>query len=471
MRGGGSVPFVALLVGAGLALAVLAAPTKAASAALAAAGGAALVLVLARRRRRELDAVARGIEEAAEGRRPGAAEGDSADTETLLAALGELADGVAAQRQGSEKARRLARTLVEEVPVGLLVVDARLRLLEANPAARRLFRSPDLGAGAALVDLVREPRLVSLFEAGVERRGRDDAADPAEAAEPSVVRLDAEVGREQILEVTVRPLSWAASPEDPAAVGVVRDVTEQERTEELRRRFVADVSHELRTPLAGIRAAGETLSGEEALPEELRRLTGIVLRQSSEMEALVSDLIDLSQIESGAVTLTLEPIPVGPLLADVARDLAEAAAARDVTVAVEVPPGLAVSGDRRRLAQVFRNLVDNAVKFSPRGARVEVLAEAMVPGPRGEPAVAVHVVDRGIGIARADQDRIFHRFYRADRSRNRSVPGTGLGLAIVKHLLILHGGEVRVDSAPGSGSRFSVVLPAAAAAVPAQEPS
>jgi signal transduction histidine kinase len=119
-----------------------------------------------------------------------------------------------------------------------------------------------------------------------------------------------------------------------------------------------------------------------------------------------------------------------------------------------------VSGDRRRLAQVFRNLVDNAVKFSPAGGRVDVLAEGGAPGGEGLSSCVVHVVDRGLGIPRSEQARIFQRFYRVDPSRAKSVPGTGLGLAIVKHILILHGGSIRVESEPGKGSRFTVSLPA-----------
>jgi len=200
---------------------------------------------------------------------------------------------------------------------------------------------------------------------------------------------------------------------------------------------------------------------EESLPADLARLLDILKRQSAQLQDLVSDLTDLSQIESGAVSLSTEGLSVKALLTGVVHDLAAFAAARGVTVAVEAPEGLTVSGDRRRLAQVFRNLVDNAVKFSPAGARVDVLAEALGPAA-GEPARAVvHVVDRGLGIPRSELGKIFQRFYRVDPSRAKSVPGTGLGLAIVKHLLILHNGSIAVDSEPGRGSRFSVTLPAA----------
>jgi signal transduction histidine kinase len=282
--------------------------------------------------------------------------------------------------------------------------------------------------------------------------GAVEAVLSGQLPDSAVIRLGGELTPEQVLEVTVRAVPHGARSGEPAAVGVVRDVTERERNETMRRRFVSDVSHELRTPIASIRAAIDTLAGEEVLPPDLARLVSIIQRQSGEMQDLVSDLTDLSQMESGAVTLQIETFPLQPLLLSVVKDLASFAESRQVTVAVEGPPDLTVRGDRRRLAQVFRNLVDNAVKFSPPGARVDVLAE-------NRAAVVVHVVDRGIGIARSEQDRIFQRFYRVDPSRAKSVPGTGLGLAIVKHLLILHGGSIKVESEPGKGSRFTVALP------------
>jgi two-component system phosphate regulon sensor histidine kinase PhoR len=418
-----------------------------------------LVIAIRQRHANALARVVAGVTEAAEGRRPSPPPGSSEETEEVFQALARFAQLVAAERAGSAKARLLARAVFEQVPVGLVVVDRTLALLDANPAALALFRAPAGAPRHALVDLVRDPQTLRLFEAGI--RGE------VLAEESAVLRLGGEITPEQVLEVNVRAVPHGAAAGEPAAVGVIRDVTERERTETMRRRFVSDVSHELRTPIAAIRAAVETLAGENELPPDLARLMSILEKQSSEMEALVSDLTDLSQIESGAVTLAIEPIPLKPLLLSVVRDLAPAAGARGVIVAVEADEHLELLGDRRRISQVFRNLVDNAVKFSPPGQRVDVLAEGGAPdgapdgGDRISPLV-VHVVDRGIGIPRTEQDRIFQRFYRVDPSRAKSVPGTGLGLAIVKHLLILHGGAIRVDSEPGKGSCFTVTLPAAA---------
>ncbi|HQR45505.1 MAG TPA: ATP-binding protein [Thermoanaerobaculia bacterium] len=413
---------------------------------------ALLFLAVRRRQRRELSRVTAGIAEAAEGRAPRLPAGSSEETEEVFGALTRFARLVAAQVEGSEKARLLARTVFEQVPVGLVVVDSGLGLLDANPAALALFRVPAGSPCHALVDVVREPAILKLFETGI--RAAATGAPPA----TETVRLDGGAGVERVLEVTVRALPHPAPAGEAAAVGVVRDVTERERTEAMRRRFVSDVSHELRTPVAAIRAAVETLAAEESLPTDLAPLLDILMRQSGQMGDLVSDLMDLSQIESGAVQLALEDVPLRRLLLGVANDLGASAAARDVTVAVEAPDALGVVGDARRLAQIFRNLIDNAIKFSPAGARVDVLAEATA-GPFGERQATVQVVDRGIGIPRTELSNIFQRFYRVDPSRAKSVPGTGLGLAIVKHLLILHGGSIAVDSEPGKGSRFRVILP------------
>ena len=421
----------------------------------------ALIVFLGRRRHAvELDRIREGIAGAAEGRRPDAFPSDTEEGRDIFVALSRFADLVKAQREGSETARVLARTVFDEVPAGLIVVDRSLAVLDANTAALRLFGVPSVARQGALVDLVRDSAALSLFTAGTSRTQTEPPGN-------CVLRVGRS-GAERVLELAVRPVPHGDRPGEPAAVGVVRDVTERERTDELRRRFVADVSHELRTPIASIRAAAETLAGSGEIPRELSRFLEILQRQASEMEALVSDLTDLSQIESGTVTLRMGPEALAPILGDVNRGLESAAKARNVEVALDVPRGLAVRGDSRRLSQIFRNLVDNAIKYSPISSRVDVRAER-----DGSGNVLVHVVDRGLGIALSDHEKIFQRFFRVDPSRSKTTPGTGLGLAIVKHLLVLHDGAIRVESEPGKGSTFTVTLPEATAAGPsaAQEVS
>ena len=420
-----------------------------------------LVVFLSRRRHAvELDRIRAGIAGAAEGRRPNALPSGSEEGEDVYVALTRFADLARAQKEGSETARVLARTVFDEVPAGLIVVDRTLAVLDANAAALRLFEVQAFASHAALVDLVRDSAAIALFTAGTSR-------PQAEPPGPRVIRVGRS-GMERSLELTVRPVPHGDRPGEPAAVGVVRDVTERERTDELRRRFVADVSHELRTPIASIRAAAETLAESDQFPPELSRFLDILQRQAAEMEALVSDLTDLSQIESGTVTLQMAPEALAPILLDVTRGLESGAKARSIEVAVDCRRELVVLGDGRRLAQIFRNLVDNAVKYSPAFSRVDVRAER-----DGAGRVLVHVADRGLGISSSDQEKIFQRFFRVDPSRSKTTPGTGLGLSIVKHLLVLHEGAIRVDSEPGKGSTFTVVLPEAGEAGPsaAQEVS
>ena len=247
---------------------------------------------------------------------------------------------------------------------------------------------------------------------------------------------------------------------EPAAVGVVRDVTERERTETMRRRFVSDVSHELRTPVAAIRAAVETLAVEEALPPDLSRFLDILKRQSAELEALVSDLTDLSQIESGTVTLA-EPrrFRSGRSSADVVNDLAAFAEARGVTVAVEAPRS-SWSGETGAVSRRSSGTWSTTRSSTRRpSSRVDVRAEASTarerrPGPSSTSSTAASGSPGGAG---EDLPALL-----PGRPVTVEVDaGHGLGLAIVKHLLVLHDGSIRVSSEPGKGSTFTVTLPEA----------
>jgi two-component system phosphate regulon sensor histidine kinase PhoR len=240
-----------------------------------------------------------------------------------------------------------------------------------------------------------------------------------------------------------------------AAVGVLRDVTRLERTESMRRTFVGDVSHELRTPIASIAAAAETLAEGGTDEADTAQLLELIRRQSERMRELIDDLMDLAQIESGAVELRKEGLSLPEMLREVSRDLEPAAASRQIRVVVDTDGEIPVEADRRRLGQIIRNLLGNAIKFSRDGGTVRIDA-----GREGG-EIFFSIVDEGPGIPRGEQERIFQRFYQIDRSRSKARPGTGLGLAIVKHLVQLHGGRVEVESEVGRGSTFRVHLPAA----------
>jgi two-component system phosphate regulon sensor histidine kinase PhoR len=248
--------------------------------------------------------------------------------------------------------------------------------------------------------------------------------------------------------------------DEVGAVMVLHDVTELRRLEQVRTEFVANVSHELRTPLTAIHGYLETLLGgalEER--EHARRFLEIVFRQTERLGRLLDDLTDLSNIELGRIALRLEPVRLDEVVDSVLAIIAPKAEAGRVALASELAPGLGpVSADRDRLAQVLINLVDNAVKYTPEDGRVTVSAR-----PAADGRVEVAVVDTGIGIPPADLPRITERFYRVDKARSRDLGGTGLGLAIVKHLVLAHGGELRIESTPGRGTTVRVTLAAAPA--------
>ena len=393
-------------------------------------------VVAAARLSRPIDEITRAAAAiaAGESERPLPAIG-SEPLRQLGRALQRMKDSLVAALARAESERRLTATVFERLPDGLVIVDERLHVLEANQRFSRMIGVPD-PAGRALYDLLRLRSLFELFERTLRTR--------------EVSQTTARLADDVVWEVFVLPLPAGSRA---AAVGVLRDITRLERTESMRRTFVADVSHELRTPIASIGAAAETLAEGGVAAEEAAELFALILRQTGRMRELIDDLMDLAQIESGAVVLEHDRLPLLALLMEVAADLS--AAARDQGVELQVFGDAEVStfGDRRRVGQVVRNLLDNAIKFSPEGGRVELEAFSEARGP------GFSVSDQGPGVPRAERDRIFQRFYQIDRSRSKARPGSGLGLAIVKHIVHLHGGSIEVADAPGGGARFVVRFP------------
>jgi two-component system phosphate regulon sensor histidine kinase PhoR len=240
------------------------------------------------------------------------------------------------------------------------------------------------------------------------------------------------------------------------AVGVFFDITQLERLERVRREFFANLSHEVRTPLTVILAYAETLL-DGAIDDAANRARFVekLHKHATRMNELISDISDLSAIESGQVKLEPGPIRLGAIVSEMIALSHARHKDSDVSFVVSVPEGLIVNADRTRLEQILYNLVDNAVKFNRRGGTVTVSAEER------DGRAVIRITDTGIGIAEADLPRVFERLYRADKSRSGKVEGTGLGLAIVKHLVQAHGGEVSVTSHIGQGSEFHFSLPVA----------
>ena len=341
-------------------------------------------------------------------------------------------------------AGELLEAMMDSMREGLLVVDAEMRVVATNPAARDLFGAAgEKSQGRRLSDLTRNPAVLSAFLAALER---------AERVEVKVETIEA---APRAYDLRVAPLQPRA-PGGPrrGAVGVFFDITRLERLERVRQEFLSNVSHELRTPLTAIRTYVETLA-DGAIDDAAhnRRFLSVIDRNAARMHGLIDDILELSAIEAGKVAVEPAAVALRPLVGEVVTTLAARAGERRVELRNEVAEDVIVRADARRLEQMLTNLADNAVKFNREGGSV-VIAHARAGG-RDQ----ITVSDTGEGIPPEHIHRIFERFYRVDRARARALGGTGLGLAIVKHLARAHGGEVAVQSALGRGSSFTIELP------------
>lgn len=322
---------------------------------------------------------------------------------------------------------------------GILALDASGRVLVASEEARQLL---DLGEGCEghhLAELGVDYRVLRVVDACRHA----DAAVEREIADPGRV-------------VVVR--AFPVPHKRVSAIVLVRDETRLRRLERMRRDFVTNVSHELRTPVTAIRLLVDTLQkGALDQPDVAARFVQRIDLEVGHMAQMIEELLELSAIESGGRPLDLETVPVAELLGTIDR-LLPLAEEKLLEVSVEVAAGTPpLLGDPRRLGQVLRNLVHNAIKFTPRGGRISVTAAPSAGGER----VELRVRDTGIGIRPEDVPRIFERFWKADSSRQRDGESSGLGLAIARHVVEAHRGTIRVESEPRQGSTFIVDLPAA----------
>jgi len=324
---------------------------------------------------------------------------------------------------------------------GLLVVDKDMRVVASNSAAHRLFNPslPRLNS-QRLTELTRNPAIYSAFLDGLK------------GVESSGVKVETHGPERQVFDLRVVPIGGnGKGPE--GALGVFFDITRTERLELVRQEFLSNVSHELRTPLTAILAFVETLeTGAMDDPESAQRFLAIIRRNASRMHGLIDDILELTAIEGGNVTLRAATVDLHELVAEVCASFAAKATAHEVSLVNQVEPNVMVYADGRRLEQMLTNLIDNGIKFSREGGTVTIRHEA---GSRDR----IVVEDNGDGIPAQHVERLFERFYRVDRARSRDMGGTGLGLAIVKHLALLHGGEVTVDSELGKGTIFTIHLP------------
>jgi signal transduction histidine kinase len=341
------------------------------------------------------------------------------------------AEAIGREQQLEAKEDRWVRDLIlSTMHEGILLIGRDADVVFANEAiARHLQASP------TSLDAILPFALRTAIQASRDRR------------EPTTVLIETGVPS-RWLRGTITPAA------DDATLVIVRDVTQQQRTEAVRRDFVANASHELKTPAATIQAAAETLRhAADDDPAAVPRFASQLEREAVRLSRIVADLLDLSRLESGSSLDDL--VSLGATAREEGQRLIGAAEEADVTLEIRARSERPVRGSQRDLALLIRNLIDNAIRYSHEGGHVSVDIDP------GDDAVTLRVNDTGVGIPSKDIPRIFERFYRVDRARSRDTGGTGLGLAIVKHVVENHGGTMEVDSELGRGTTFRVTFPAA----------
>jgi two-component system phosphate regulon sensor histidine kinase PhoR len=349
-----------------------------------------------------------------------------------------------AQREAElrEQTQRTA-ALFDRMVEGLIVVDANGAIRLANRAAGVLFGFSPPATGRTLLETVRQHD-VAAVAARLNRESEVLGHD---------LRIDG-AGAPRFLQINALALRDRAGGRD-GAILVFHDLTRLRELEAVRQEFVANVSHELRTPLSLIKSAVETLlDGGKEDAATLGRFLEIIDRHANRLTLLIDDLLLLSTLDSGRMRLQPQPVALRTAVQEVIDDFSARAQRRGTCLVNEVPPALIARADPDRLRQVLSNLVDNAIKYGRTEGKTLLGAQARADG-----MVEIKVRDDGPGIPPDAHSRIFERFYRVDKARSREQGGTGLGLAIVKHVVQAHGGEVRVESAPGAGTTFCFTLP------------
>jgi two-component system phosphate regulon sensor histidine kinase PhoR len=324
------------------------------------------------------------------------------------------------------------QAILDKTDDGLMVVDKEGHIQMANLAAIKLLPGGDL-QGKMIMEGSHSHELSELVRKVLSTGTRASLQIQLETGVP--------------LNVYVTPLS-------DGALIVLHDLTEIMKTDSVRRDFVANVSHELRTPLASIKAMAETvvLRGRKN-PEAAEEFGRKIMDEADRLTAISDDLLELARIEANR-PLQMEEFALLEVVQSVVSDLQAKANNKAIEVSVDVPDDLLIAADRDAMYQILVNLVDNAIRYTRPGGSVTISAAS------DETGVSMSVTDTGIGIPEDEQTRIFERFYRVDRGRSRESGGTGLGLSIVKHLVEAHGGKIAVESGPGEGSTFIVMLPA-----------
>lgn len=355
--------------------------------------------------------------------------------------LNQMSDGLSQKIAQISEEKSQLDSILSSMLEGILAVDSSGKVLLVNKTLSQVFNLSSANYGKPYYEVIRNPELNQFIQ--------EVLTDPQEKRK--------EVSFFHPGEKDFMVQSALVEQKRKGSISllfVFHDITELKKTERVRKDFVANVSHELRTPLTSIKGFVEALrDGAINDPEKSLQFLSIISQHSDRMNKIVTDLLQLSRIESKDSTLKIEPFFLKELLDEVSSTLKNSAQEKSQILEISLPSlDLKVSADKHWISQALTNLVDNAIKYTPEKGKIRIEAK-----DKGE-SVEIAVIDNGIGIPQKDLPRIFERFYRVDKGRSRESGGTGLGLSIVKHIIEAHSGKVEVKSQEGKGSEFSFRL-------------
>jgi PAS domain S-box-containing protein len=339
--------------------------------------------------------------------------------------------------------------VIRSIAEGLVVVDAEGKVIMVNPAAEKLLGvSKKEKVGTRLAENLRKEHFVSLAKnsplAGdenreIELKGADDDTKKVLRASSAVIENE--------------------NGQTVGMVSVLSDITKQKELDALKSKFVASVSHELRTPLIAIDKSISLLLSEATgdVSETQEQFLSIASRNLKRLSSLINDLLDMSKLEAGKMSLDRRPSSIKEVISEVAQSLQNWANTKSIAISLDIQEGIPpVDMDPNRIIQVFNNLVGNSIKFTPQKGTITIKAQ------RESDTVKIAVSDNGIGVSKEELPKIFDKFYQAEGRSSTDISGTGLGLSIVKEIIELHGGTIRAESKEGQGMRFTFTLPLSA---------
>lgn len=362
------------------------------------------------------------------------------ETSMLSQSINVLARNLQEITRSQEMQKDRLRTLIENMGSGLILIDSRGYINLINRAYKEIFHiNPSDYLHRLYYEAFEHKEVIKLVE--------------------EIFMTEVKVRKQLLLEVDIERRHFdvygapiiGTNDEWRGIVLVFHDITELKKLEQMRKDFVANVSHELKTPITSIKGFTETLlDGAMHNEETLEYFLSIILKESDRLQSLIHDLLELSKIEQHGFELELQTINIVQMLKEIIIILQGKAEAKEIILESLSEKDVFIQGDLNRLKQVFINLINNAIAYTPKGGKVQAIIEEK------NDEVLVHIKDTGIGIEEKEIPRIFERFYRIDKARSRNSGGTGLGLAIVKHLVEAHHGYITVKSKVGKGTTFTV---------------